>query len=73
VPGGGSRAVRIEKGDEISVLDREGLQSAELVFFTPDGRSDAGMIGAKPMRRLYSSRARAPATWRPSMPPPMAC
>jgi aminomethyltransferase len=47
VPGGGSRAVRIEKGDEISVLDREGLQSAELVFFTPDGRSDAGMIGAK--------------------------
>jgi len=47
VPGGGSRAVAIEKGDEISVLDREGLQSAELVFFTSDGRSDAGMIGAK--------------------------
>ncbi|MDA1076322.1 MAG: aminomethyltransferase, partial [Proteobacteria bacterium] len=47
VPGGGSRAVRIDKGDEISVLDREGLQAAELVFFTPDGRSDAGMIGAK--------------------------
>ncbi|MFQ5565411.1 MAG: aminomethyltransferase, partial [Paracoccaceae bacterium] len=47
VPGGGSRAVRIDKGDEISVLDREGLQCAELVFFTPDGRSDAGMIGAK--------------------------
>ncbi len=47
VPGGGSRAVRIDKGDEFSVLDREGLQTAELVFFTPDGRSDAGMIGAK--------------------------
>jgi len=47
VPGGGSRAVRVEKGDEIWVLDREGLQSAELVFFTPDGHSDAGMIGAK--------------------------
>jgi aminomethyltransferase len=46
VPGGGSRAVAIGRGDEISVLDREGLQSAELVFFTPDGRSDAGMIGA---------------------------
>ena len=29
VPGGGSRAVAIEKGDEISVLDREGLQSAD--------------------------------------------
>jgi aminomethyltransferase len=46
VPGGGSRAVRIERGDEISVLDREGLQPAELVFFAPDGTSDAGMIGA---------------------------
>ncbi|MEM7302753.1 MAG: DUF1989 domain-containing protein [Pseudomonadota bacterium] len=47
VPGGGSRAVPIDKGDEISVLDREGLQQAELVFFAPDGTSDAGMIGAK--------------------------
>lgn len=47
VPGGGSRAVRIEKGDEISVMDREGLQPCELVFFAPDGTSDAGMIGAK--------------------------
>ncbi|QIE57393.1 DUF1989 domain-containing protein [Pikeienuella piscinae] len=47
VPGGGSRAVRIERGDEISVVDREGLQPCELVFFAPDGRSDAGMIGAK--------------------------
>ncbi len=47
VPGGGSRAVRIECGDEISVIDREGLQPVELVFFAPDGSSDAGMIGAK--------------------------
>ena len=46
VPGGGSRAVRIEKGDQISVQDREGLQPAELAFFAPDGSSDAGMIGA---------------------------
>ena len=46
VPGGGSRAVRIEKGDEITVVDREGLQPVELVFFAPDGTSDAGMIGA---------------------------
>ncbi|MCC0052831.1 MAG: DUF1989 domain-containing protein [Rhodobiaceae bacterium] len=46
VPGGGSRAVRIDRGDEISVLDREGLQRAELVFFAPDGRSDPAMIGA---------------------------
>ena len=47
VPGGGSRAVPIEKGDEISVLDFQGLQRAELVFFAPNGTSDAGMIGAK--------------------------
>ena len=47
VPGGGSRAVEIRTGDEITIVDREGLQSAEIVFFTPDGKSDAGMIGAQ--------------------------
>lgn len=47
VPGGGSRAVGIMKGDEITIQDREGLQPVELVFFAPDGSSDAGMIGAK--------------------------
>lgn len=47
VPGGGSRAVPISKGDEFSILDREGLQRGELVFFAPDGSSDAGMIEAK--------------------------
>ena len=47
VPGGGSRAVPIDKGDEISVMDREGLQPCEIVFFAPDGASDAAMIGAK--------------------------
>ncbi len=47
VPGGGSRGVRIERGDEISIMDREGLQPVEMVFFAPDGTSDAGMIGAK--------------------------
>ncbi len=46
VPGGGSRAVPVFKGDEISVLDREGLQRGELVFFAPDGSSKAGMLGA---------------------------
>ncbi|WP_412509303.1 DUF1989 domain-containing protein [Roseovarius sp. SYSU LYC5161] len=46
VPGGGSRAVPVYRGDEISVQDREGLQPAELVFFTPDGKSDPGMLGA---------------------------
>ncbi len=48
IPGGGSRAVRVERGDEITLVDREGLQSAEIVFFAPDGRSKAAMIGATP-------------------------
>ena len=61
VPGGGSRAVRIERGDEISVLDREGLQPAELVFFAPDGTSDAGMIGAAGGRDPKAFRPRLPA------------
>ena len=46
VPGGGSRAVQLFTGDEIIVLDREGLQSGELVFFAPDRSSDATMLGA---------------------------
>ncbi|MEO1602072.1 MAG: DUF1989 domain-containing protein, partial [Pseudomonadota bacterium] len=48
VPGGGSRALKIDRGDEISVLDPEGLQAAELVFFAPDGRSEAAMLGLPP-------------------------
>ncbi|WP_026989129.1 DUF1989 domain-containing protein [Fodinicurvata sediminis] len=48
VPGGGSRAVEIEAGDEIWVVDREGLQPCELVFFKPDGTADPERIGAKP-------------------------
>jgi len=47
VPGGGSRAVPIFKGDEITIQDREGLQPVEMVFFAHDGRSDAAMVGAK--------------------------
>ena len=47
VPPGGSRAVPVQKGDEITLLNREGLQIGELVFFAPDGSSDAGMLGAK--------------------------
>jgi aminomethyltransferase len=47
VSGGGSRAVAIDKGDHISIQDREGLQPVEMVFFAPNGTSDASMIGAK--------------------------
>ncbi len=46
VPGGGSRTVSILAGDEISVLDFEGFQAAELVFFDRNGNSAAAMIGA---------------------------
>jgi len=47
VPAGGSRALPVNAGDVITVLDREGLQPAELVLFAPDGRSDAAMLGAQ--------------------------
>ena len=47
VPGGGSRAVPIFRGDGIIVQDREGLQEGELVFFAPDRKSDAAMIGGR--------------------------
>lgn len=46
VPGGGSRAVPIGRGDRFSIRDQQGLQPGELVFIGTDGRSDAGMIGA---------------------------
>ena len=46
IPGGGSRALSIDAGDEISLLNFAGLQRAEMVFFTPDGKSDAGVLGA---------------------------
>ncbi len=47
VPGGGSRGIEIKKGDEISIVDRQGLQMGEMIFFALNGVSDAGMIGAK--------------------------
>jgi len=45
IPGGGSRVVELFAGDEISLLDKEGLQQGELVFFAPNRRSDAAMLG----------------------------
>ncbi|HUF56894.1 MAG TPA: DUF1989 domain-containing protein, partial [Thermohalobaculum sp.] len=57
VPGGGSRAVAIDRGDEVWIVDREGLQPAELVFFAPDGRSDAGMLGLTGGRGAAGLRA----------------
>lgn len=46
VPGCGSRAIEIFKGDVITISNPEGQQAAELVMFAPDGRSDAEMLGA---------------------------
>ncbi len=78
VPGGGSRAVPVFKGDEISVLDREGLQRGELVFFAPDGSSKAGMLGANCAGRpadtisvlaIGSRSGSRHSSWRWSQPP----
>lgn len=46
IPGGGSRSVAIDTGDEISFLNREGLQPAEFLFFDSDGKADPAMLGA---------------------------
>ena len=46
VPPTGSRAVEIRAGDEFAVVDDEGKQRTELVFFTPDGKSDVGVFAA---------------------------
>ena len=51
IPGGGTRVLSISAGDEISLLDPQGLQSGELIFFTPDGKSDVSVLGAaKPVK-----------------------
>lgn len=47
IPGGGSRALEVEAGDVINVLDVAGLQAVELVHFAPDGSSDAGVLGVR--------------------------
>ena len=57
VPGGGSRAVAITKGDEVIVQDREGLQRGELIFFAPDRSSDAAMLGTTGRGRPVSTIA----------------
>lgn len=48
IPGGGSRAIELRKGDQFWVLDREGMQPAELVFFEAGGTARAGYVGAQP-------------------------
>ena len=45
VRGGGSVAIPMVAGDQINVIDREGLQPAELLTFNEHGKGDAGLIG----------------------------
>ena len=46
VPGGGTRTVTLETGDELAIIDREGRQPCEVVVFDAKGRCDPGCIGA---------------------------
>ena len=46
VPGGGTRTLTLDAGDELTVVDREGRQPCELVVFGPEGRCDPAFIGA---------------------------
>ena len=47
VPGGGTRTLTLDAGDELTVVDREGRQPCELVVFDAGGRADPALIGAK--------------------------
>ena len=46
VPGGGTRTLSLDAGDELIVIDREGRQPCELVVFDAAGRSEPALIGA---------------------------
>ena len=46
IPGGGTRVVELKSGDEITIVDPEGLQGCEFAVFDQHGRSDPAMVGA---------------------------
>lgn len=46
VAGGGTRAIELAAGDRFWILDKEGQQPAEMVFFDVQGNARAGFIGA---------------------------
>ena len=48
IPGGGTRTLAIEAGDEIVVEDRYGLQLCEVAYFDREGRSALGALGLDP-------------------------
>ncbi len=45
VNGGGSVTVKVEQGDKITLVDKDGLQAAELVLFDDNGSSKAAYLG----------------------------
>ncbi len=45
VKGGGSVTVKVEQGDNITLVDKDGLQAAELVLFDDNGSSKAAYLG----------------------------
>ncbi|MFZ9037853.1 MAG: DUF1989 domain-containing protein [Gammaproteobacteria bacterium] len=47
VKGGGSTALSLAAGDELELVNPEGLQPGEISVFDSKGRSDSGLIGAR--------------------------
>lgn len=45
VKGGGSVTVKVDQGDKITVVDKEGLQAIELLLFDKDGLCKAAYLG----------------------------
>ena len=46
VRGGGATVLAVAAGDELEIVDTEGLQRAEVAAFGPRGEADAGVLGA---------------------------
>ena len=45
IPGGGALVVEIFAGDDLTLVDVEGRQSADLAAFARDGRADPHALG----------------------------
>ena len=57
VPGGGTRTLSLDAGDELTLIDREGRQPCELVVFDASGHSDPALIGATATGRALGIQA----------------
>ena len=57
VPGGGTRTLILDAGDELTVVDREGRQPCELVAFDSGGHPDPALIGATGAGAPFGIRA----------------